>query len=336
MPPAPDDRNPKPFLLEDAAPHVLLAPMAGVSDIAFRTLCLEQGADATFTEMVSAKGLSHANERTRHLLDLAEGERTVGVQLFGHEPRTMADQAARVEDEMAERLAWIDVNMGCPSRKIVAKGDGAALMNDPDLAARIVRSIRDAVDRPVTVKIRRGWDEDAETAPEFARHMEEAGADAVTVHGRFATQLYRGHADWDAIARVKEAVSVPVVGNGDVRTGSDALVMIERTGCDHVMIARAAEGNPWIFAQAKAALAGEPEPAAPTAAARIAMARRHARLLDRCDGRSIVRMRKHAMWYMRGLPGAAAARAKINACSKIEDFDAVFDELQKKVDEHAA
>lgn len=307
--------------------RLLLAPMAGVSDEAFRTLCREQGADLTYTEMVSAKGLSYANEKTRHLLHLAEGEDQVAVQLFGHEPDVMADQARWVEQEMGETLAYLDINMGCPARKIVSKGDGSALMKTPDLAAAIVRAVSAAVEHPVTVKFRRGWAEGDETCVEFARRMEDAGAAAVAVHGRYALQLYRGRADWDAIARVKAAVSIPVVGNGDVKSGADAVALVERTGCDAVMIARAAEGNPWVFAQCKAALAGEPEPAKPSVEERIAMARRHARLLAEREGRNIVRMRKHAMWYMTGLPGAAAARAKINACVSVEDFDRVFDEL---------
>lgn len=307
--------------------RLLLAPMAGVSDEAFRTLCREQGADLTYTEMVSAKGLSYANEKTRHLLHLAEGEDQVAVQLFGHEPDVMADQARWVEQEMGETLAYLDINMGCPARKIVSKGDGSALMKTPDLAAAIVRAVSAAVKHPVTVKFRRGWAEGDETCVEFARRMEDAGAAAVAVHGRYALQLYRGRAEWDAIARVKAAVSIPVVGNGDVKCGADAVALVERTGCDAVMIARAAEGNPWVFAQCKAALAGEPEPAKPSVEERIAMARCHARLLAEREGRNIVRMRKHAMWYMTGLPGAAAARAKLNACVSVEDFDRVFDEL---------
>ena len=307
--------------------RVLLAPMAGVTDVAFRALCREQGADMAFTEMVSAKGLSYANEKTRHLLDLAPGEDKVAVQLFGHEPDVMAREAAWIEEAMGESLAYLDVNMGCPARKIVSKGDGSALMREPDLAASIVRAVKGAVSHPVTVKFRRGWAEGDETAPEFARRMEAAGADGCAVHGRYALQLYRGHADWGAIARVKEAVAMPVVGNGDVRTGADAVRLAAQTGCDAVMIARGAEGNPWVFAQVKAALAGEEEPPAPTVAERIAMARRHARLLEQREGRNIVRMRKHAMWYLAGLPGAAAARGRINYCTAPEDFDAVFDEL---------
>ncbi|WP_256367708.1 tRNA dihydrouridine synthase DusB [Adlercreutzia sp. ZJ141] len=307
--------------------NVLLAPMAGVSDIAFRTLCLEQGADLAFTEMVSAKGLSYANEKTRNLLALAAGEKSVGVQLFGHEPDTMASQAAWIEDVMGQTLAYLDINMGCPARKIVSKGDGSALMREPDLAASIVRAVKKAVSHPVTVKFRRGWSIGDETAPQFAQRMEDAGADALAVHGRYAEQLYRGSADWDTIARVKDAVRVPVIGNGDVRSGADAVRMRDVTGCDAIMIARAAEGNPWLFSQVKAALAGNSEPCTPTVEQRLRMARRHAQLLSQREGRNIVRMRKHAMWYVAGLPGAACARERINHCSTLSDFDAVFDEL---------
>lgn len=307
--------------------RLLLAPMAGVSDEAFRTLCREQGADLTYTEMVSAKGLSFANQKTRNLLRLAKGEDRVAVQLFGHEPRVMAEQARWVEQEMGNTLAYLDVNMGCPARKIVQKGDGSALMKDPSLAANIVAACVAAVEHPVTVKFRRGWNEGEESCVDFARRMEQAGASAVAVHGRFTRQLYRGKADWSAIRRVKEAVSIPVIGNGDVRCGKDAISLVEQTNCDAVMIARGAQGNPWVFAQAKAALLGLPEPAAPTVEQRIAMARRHARLLAEREGRNITRMRKHASWYLTGLPGAAAARAKINACVTVQDFDAVFDEL---------
>lgn len=314
--------------------RVLLAPMAGVSDVAFRALCLEQGAEIGYTEMVSAKGLSYANEKTRHLLALAPGECRVAVQLFGHEPAVMASQAAWIEQEMGGSLAYLDINMGCPARKIVSKGDGSALMRDPDLAAAIVEAVVRAVERPVTVKFRRGWAEGDETAAAFGRRMEAAGASALAVHGRYAQQLYRGVADWGAIARVKEAVSVPVAGNGDVRSGADAVAMAERTGCDAVMVARAAEGNPWVFASIQAALAGRPEPAPPTVADRIAMARRHGRLLAEREGRSVVRMRKHAMWYLAGLPGAAAARGRINGCVTLADFDAVFDELLEAAAAH--
>ncbi len=308
--------------------RVILAPMAGVSDIAFRTVCREMGADLTFTEMVSAKGLSYANEKTRHLLDLAEGEERVGVQLFGHEPDTMASQASWVQEMLGNSLAYLDINMGCPARKIVSKGDGSALMKDPELAARIVAKVKEASTCRVTAKFRRGWALGDETCVEFAKRIEQAGADAVCVHGRFAEQLYRGNAEWESIARVKSAISIPVVGNGDIIDGASARAMAEQTGCDAIMIARGAEGNPWIFAQAKAALSGIDEPPAPDASDRIGMARRHARLLNEREGRNIVRMRKHACWYVAGLPGASKARALFNACSSLEEFETVFDQLE--------
>ena len=309
--------------------RVLLAPMAGVSDIAMRTLCREQGADMTFTEMVSAKGLSYANEKTRHLLQLAPGEDSVAVQLFGHEPETMASQAAWIEDELGDALSFIDVNMGCPVRKIAGKGDGAALMNDVTLATRIIASISNAVTHKVTCKFRRGFAMGEEMAPDFAKAMEQAGAAGVTIHGRFAAQMYQGAADWGVIARVKDAVRIPVVGNGDITCGSDALDMVEQTGCDAVMIARAAQGNPWVFADVKAALNGCSFER-PTLEERLEMARRHARLLQKREGRNIVRMRKHASWYVTGLPGAARARALFNECTTYDDFDRVFSLLAER------
>lgn len=306
---------------------LLLAPMAGVTDIALRSLSNEFGASMTFTEMVSAKALSYANDKTRHLLDLADGEEKVAVQMFGHEADVMAAQAAWIEESMGEHLAWIDINMGCPARKIVTKGEGSALMKTPELAAEMVSSVRRAVSCPVTAKFRRGWAMDDETAPEFAKRMEDAGADAVTVHGRYALQLYRGDADWGVIERVKDAVSIPVVGNGEIKCGLDAARMLDETGCDAVMIARGAQGNPWIFAEAQAAIAGDPIPARPTVEEKLAMAHRHAELLTHREGRNIVRMRKHAMWYMAGVPKASEARGKINFCVTLEDFDEVFAEV---------
>lgn len=317
--------------------RVLLAPMAGVSDAVFRGICIQQGADMAFTEMVSAKGLSYANDKTRHLLDLADNETRVGVQVFGHEPDVMAAQAQWIEDELGDRLVCIDVNMGCPARKIVSKGDGSALMQDPVLAQDIVRAVARSIEHPVTVKFRRGWSEEAgEIAPSFAQRMEQAGASAICVHGRYSTQMYRGLSDASAIARVKDAVDIPVIGNGDIRSAQDAMKMAEATGCDAVMVARGAQGNPWIFTQIKAALDGSKGIGSPDANERIVMARRHAELLGERDPKSIVRMRKHAMWYVAGLPGASAARGKLNACSSVEDFEHVFDELSQEVARHAA
>ncbi|MEG1425108.1 MAG: tRNA dihydrouridine synthase DusB [Raoultibacter sp.] len=304
---------------------LLLAPMAGVTDEAFRSLCREQGASLTYTEMVSSKGLSYANEKTCQLLRTSCDENCVAVQIFGHEPDTMAQQAAWIEKSMGARVAYIDINMGCPARKIVSKGDGSALMETPRLARDIIAAVVDAVTVPVTVKFRRGFNLDKETAPSFALMAEHAGASAVAVHGRFSEQLYRGQADWGVISRVKQTVSIPVIGNGDVKCGEDVVTMRQQTGCDAVMIGRAAEGNPWIFAAAKAAWDGVAAPAAPTYEQRIACAKRHAALLAERDERSIIRMRKHAMWYLAGMPGAAVARSRINGCATLNDFDEVFD-----------
>lgn len=309
---------------------LLLAPMAGVSDVVFRKINREFGADLTYTEMVSAKGLSYANEKTRHLIDLDEAESQVAVQIFGHEPETMAKQAAWIEDELGERLAYIDVNMGCPARKIVSKGDGSALMKTPELAAEIVAAVSSAIDHPLTCKFRRGYNMGDETCVEFAKRLEQAGAAAVAVHGRFAMQMYNGHADWGAIKRIADAVAIPVIGNGDVASGEDVLRMLEETSCSAVMIGRGAEGNPWVFAEARAALANEPY-TPPTTLDRLQMARRHARLLSEISPYAMVKMRKHAMWYVAGLPGASAARARFNYCSTLDDFDQVLDELERRI-----
>ncbi len=231
------------------SPRLLLAPMAGVSDEVFRFLAKEQGADLAYTEMVSAKGLSYASKKTRKLLELGDGEDRIAVQIFGHEPDTMAAQAAWVEDVLGEALVYLDINMGCPARKITGKGDGAALMNDPDLAARIVASVCAAIEHPVAVKFRRGYDEGVETCVDFARRMEDAGAASMVVHGRYARQMYRGRSDRGAIARVRQAVCVPVIANGDAVDAGSALDLVRETGCPSIMIARGAQGNPWVFSQ---------------------------------------------------------------------------------------
>ena len=306
---------------------VMLAPMAGVSDPAFRQLCVEQGASLAFTEMVSAKGLSYANERTAHLVDLYDGENLVGVQIFGHEPDTMANQAKWIEQALGKRLAVIDINMGCPVKKIAGKGDGAALIKDFVLAGQIISAVVNAVEVPVTVKTRRGYYDGEETCIDFARMAQDSGAAALGVHGRFATQMYRGKADWDCIARTKAAVDIPVIGNGDVFSAEDAVSLFNQTGCDAILVARGAEGNPWIFKQIASALDGEVLGEKPSPQERIEMARRHAHLLADRHPKAVVRMRKHACWYVKGIPGATAARGTFNACTTAEDFDHAFDTL---------
>lgn len=307
--------------------RIILAPMAGVSDEVFREICLQFGAQLTYTEMVSAKALSYGNAKTRDLLSLAPSEEKVAVQIFGHEPETMANEAYELEQAMGEHIFSIDINMGCPARKIAGKGDGAALMRDPLLAAAIVEAIASKVDVPVTVKMRRGFEMGHETAPELAYIVQESGAAAVAIHGRYAQQFYQGDACWDTIARVKERVSIPVVGNGDITSGKRARTMLDETGCDAFMIGRAAEGNPWIFADVRSFLeSGEslPDPAPQD---RIRVALQHARMLADQFGDNIVKMRKHAMWYLRGLYGAATARRAINDAVSYEDFETIFNDV---------
>ncbi|WP_251197899.1 tRNA dihydrouridine synthase DusB [Anaerotardibacter muris] len=316
--------------------RIILAPMAGVSDDAFREICLSFGAQLTYTEMVSAKALSYGNVKTRDLLALAPSEDKVAVQIFGHEPDTMANEAYELEQAMGDAIFSIDINMGCPARKIAGKGDGSALMRDPVLAAKIVSAVENKVAAPVTVKMRRGFEMGHETAPELAHIVEGSGAAAVAVHGRFAQQFYQGDACWDTIARVKERVSIPVVGNGDITSGARAKAMLEQTGCDAIMVGRGAEGNPWIFTDIKAVLEGSEVPTAPSASERIDIALKHARMLaDQYDD-NIVKMRKHAMWYLRGLRGATKARRAINDAVTYDDFARIFQEVLELQDQPEA
>lgn len=297
-----------------------------------RKLCVQAGADLTYTEMVSSKALSYSNEKTLDLLKLASNEKKIAVQIFGHEPDVMASQAAQVAKIMGSALAYIDVNMGCPARKIVSKGDGSKLMTTPDLAMQIVSEIRNATDVPISCKFRRGYNLGEETAVEFAEALQSAGANALTVHGRYAMQYYHGKSDWDVIARVKKAVEIPVVASGDVVDGKSALELFALTGCDAIMIGRAAQGAPWIFAEVKAALTNNGEAGAlnwtcPDFNKRIEIARSHARMISESDPKQLVRMRKHAAWYMAGFPNARAWRHAMNQCVTLKDFEDAFDEV---------
>ena len=276
---------------------VWLAPMAGVTDKAFRTICLRHGAGLTYSEMVSAAGLHYGGSRTAELFEPAPEERHIAVQLFGSDPALMAEAAATVERALGERLAFIDVNMGCPVRKVAGKGEGSALMKTPDLAARIVSRMAEAVSVPVTAKIRSGWETGQVTAPAFARTLEDAGAALVAVHGRSARQMYRGMADWDVIAQVKDAVSIPVAGSGDVFSREDVGRMFATCGIEVVMVARGSRGNPWIFGSS-----------APTQIERIETMREHFELFCTFFGTEhLSPLRSQLAWYVKGMPGASLA-----------------------------
>ena len=291
-----------------------LAPMAGVSDAAMRLLCHEQGAAWSVSEMLSAKGWIYSggkNRNAQELLTRLPGEGIAALQLFGSDPQIMADAA---QELATAGFDFYDLNFGCPAPKITGNGEGSALMRDPQLIGRIVRAMVDAVDVPVTVKIRAGWDAEHINAVEVAQICEQAGAAAIAVHGRTRMQQYSGHADWSVIREVKRHVSVPVFGNGDVRSGRDALRMMDETGCDAVLVARAAEGNPWLFSEISAALAGE-DYTPPTPRQRVETALRHFQLEEQLHGErgGMLEMRKHIAWYISGMRGAARFREQINA-----------------------
>ena len=298
-----------------------LAPMAGVTDAAMRLLCHEQGAAWSVSEMLSAKGWMFSggqNRNARSLLERLNGEGTAALQLFGREPEYIA---AAVRDLADAGFEFYDLNFGCPAPKITGNGEGSALMREPELIGRIVRAAVDAAGkRPVTVKIRAGWDETCVNAPEVAQICEQAGAAAIAVHGRTRMQQYSGKADWSVIRQVKARVSVPVFGNGDVASGADALRMLDATGCDAVLVARAAEGNPWIFREIAAALEGRACPP-PTGRERVETALRHFDLETRLHGErgGMLEMRKHIAWYVAGMRGAARFRERINALADAED-----------------
>ena len=303
-----------------------LAPMAGVADRAFRELCRDYGSAVSVGEMVSAKGLCYGDRKSGELLVLGEAERPGAVQLFGDDPDILAEAARRA---LAWRPDWIDLNMGCPAPKITGSGAGSALMKDPEKAGRIVRAVADAVPLPVTVKFRKGWDAALVNAVEFARICEANGAAALTVHGRTREQMYQPGADWDIIRAVKAAVAIPVIGNGDVTDAESAAAMYAATGCDLVMVGRAALGRPWVFRQIERYLADGTLLPDPPLEERMAVLLRHAELAIRYKGEGIAmrEIRRHAFAYMKGVRGGADFRRRAGLVSSLEELRTLADEL---------
>ncbi len=309
--------------------RVVLGPMAGVTDFAFRAVCREQGAALTTTEMVSAKALVYKDEKTKALLYCPAEGHPVAAQIFGHEPEIMAEAAPLALELSGADI--LDINMGCPVGKIVKAGDGSALMRDPALAGRIIEAVVHAVDRPVTVKFRKGWDAGSVNAVEFAKVCEAAGAAAIAVHGRTRVQMYAGRADWDIIREVKSAVRIPVTANGDIFTGADAEHILRYTGADLCMIGRGAFGNPWLFAQANAAIAGEPEPKLPPLATRMDTAVGQIRALAEVSGERIacLEARHHLPWYLHGVPHGACYRNELVHVETLADVERIVKDIKR-------
>ena len=316
--------------LEFSVP-VFLAPMAGVTDMAYRILAHEMGCELVYAEMVSTNGINYRNAHTMEMLRTVPEERPIAMQIFGAQPKPVARAAAYVEELGCADI--IDFNMGCPAPKVVKNGEGSALMRDPERAFRILKALRGAVSLPVTVKMRKGWDDAHANAVEIARLAEEAGVDAIAVHGRTREQFYRGQADWDIIREVKAAVSVPVIANGDVRSAEDVPRILQATKADAVMIGRAAQGNPWIFRECRAYWESGAIPPRPSLDERASLILRHLDMLLATKGDYIGprEMRKHATWYTKGLTGGARLRNEFNLAESRKDFVHILDAMKKQM-----
>lgn len=310
---------------------VFLAPMAGVTDLVYRKICREYGADMVYTEMVSSNGLYYNDEKSISMLETQITERPVALQIFGNEPEIMASVVERYINDL-EHVDILDINMGCPAPKIVNNGNGSALMKNPILAGKIIEAVAKQSKKPVTVKIRKGWDDTQINAVEFAKILEASGAEAITVHGRTRDQFYAGKADWDIIGEVKAAVKIPVIGNGDVFSAEDGLEMLAKTGCDAIMIGRGCQGNPWLFQQIKQGINQELI-RVPSASEKIDLAISHLEKLAAYKGEhcAVKEMRKHMGWYIKGLKNATEVRRIINTLNTKSEVAEVLKQYREDV-----